>query len=75
LFFYSSFIYFVVKIDNYFDKIKYIAKKKFIAHNFVFEIVFKIAFKHCYKCNIVLFDKINIFLKFSCVVYCKDLLN
>jgi len=73
--FHSSFIQFVVDIDNYFDKIKHVVNKFVIAHNFILEIVFKILSKHCYKCDIVLFDKIGIFLKSCYVVYCKDLLN
>jgi len=73
--FYSSFIQFVVEIDNYFNKIKHVANEFVISHNFVLEIVLKILSKHCYKCDIVLFNKINILLKFCCVVRCKDLLN
>jgi len=73
--FYSSFIQLVVEIDNYFDKIKHIANKFVIAHNFVLKIVLKILSKYCYKCDIVLFDKIDILLEFCYVLYCKDSLN
>jgi len=73
--FHSSFIQLVVKIDNYFDEIKHIVNKFVIVHNFILKIVLEISSKHCYKCNIVLFDKIDIFLKFCCVICCKDLLN
>jgi len=75
LFFHNSFIQLVVEIDNYFDKIKYVANKFVIAHNFVLKIVFKISSKYYYKCDIVSFDKIDIFLKFCCVVCCKNSLN
>jgi len=54
---------------------KYIANKFIIAHNFIFEIILKILSKYYYKYNIVLLDKIIIFLKSCCVIYCKDLLN
>ncbi len=74
-FFYNSFIQFVVEIDNYFDKIKHIVNVFVIAHNLVLKIVFKISSKHYYKCDIVSFDKINIFLESCCVLCCKDLLN
>ncbi len=73
--FHSSFIQFVVEIDNYFDKIEHVANEFVIAHNFVLKIVLKISLKHYYKCDIVLFDKINILLESCYVVYCKDLLN
>jgi len=73
--FHSSFIQLVVEIDNYFDKIKYIVNEFVIAYNFILKIVFKISSKHCYKCDIVSFDKFSIFLKFYCVIYCKDSLN
>jgi HD superfamily phosphohydrolase len=63
LFFYKSFIQFVIEIDNYFDKIKYVANKFVITYSFVFKIVFKILSKYHYKYNIVLFDKINIFFR------------
>jgi len=63
LFFYKSFIQFVIEIDNYFDKIKYVANKFVITYNFVFKIVFKILSKYHYKYNIVLFDKIDIFFR------------
>jgi len=63
LFFYKSFIQFVIEIDNYFDKIKYVANKFVITYNFVFKIVFKILSKYHYKYNIVLFDIINIFFR------------
>ncbi len=62
-------------MDNYFDKIKYVANKFAIAHNFILKIVFKVLSKYYYKCNIVLLDKINIFLKTCYVICCKDLLN
>jgi len=74
-FFNNSFIQFVVEIDNYFDKIEHVANEFVIAHNFVLEIVFKISSKHCYKCDIVSFDKIDIFLKFCYLVCYKDSLN
>jgi len=74
-FFYNSFIQFVVEIDNYFDKIKHVANEFVIAHNFILKIVLKISSKHCYKCDIVLFNKISIFLKSCCVVCYKDSLN
>ncbi len=73
--FYISFIQFVVEINNYFDKIKHVANEFVIAHNFVLKIVFKISSKHCYKCDIILFNKINILLKSYCVIYCKNSLN
>jgi len=73
--FHSSFIQFVVEIDNYFDKVEHVANEFAIAHNFVLEIVLKISSKHCHKCDIVLFDKISILLKFNCVICCKDSLN
>jgi len=57
------------------DKIEYIINKFIIAHNFVLKIVFKISSKHCYKCDIVLFDKIDIFLEFCYVICYKDLLS
>jgi len=75
LFFHNSFIQLVVEIDNYFNKIKYVTNKFVIAHNFILKIILKISSKHCYKCDIVSFDKINILLKFCCVIYCKDSLN
>ncbi len=62
-------------MDNYFDKIKHVANKFIIVYNFVLKIVFKISLKHCYKCNIILFDKNNIFLKSCCVICCKNSLN
>ncbi len=73
--FYNFFIQFVVEIDNYFDKIEHVVNKFAIAYNFVFKIVFKISSKHCYKCDIVLFNKIDILLKSCYVIYCKDSLN
>ncbi len=73
--FYNFFIQLVVEIDNYFNKIKHVANEFVIAHNFVLKIVLKISSKHCYKCDIVLFNKINILLKSCCVIYCKDSLN
>jgi len=73
--FHSFFIQFVVEINNYFDKIKHIANEFVIAHNFVLKIVFEISSKHYYKCDIVLLNKINMFLKSCCVVCCKDLLK
>ncbi len=73
--FYSSLIYFVVEIDNYFDKIKHVVNEFVITYNFVLKIVFEISLKHCYKCNIILFNKINIFLKSCYVIYCKCSLN
>ncbi len=75
LLFYSSFIKFVVEIDNYFNEIEYVANKFVIAHNFVLKIVFEISSKHCYKCDIVSLNKINIFLEFCCVICYKDSLN
>jgi len=74
-FFHNSFIQFVVEIDNYFDEIKHVANEFIIAHNFVLKIVLKISSKHCYKCDIVSFDKINIFLKSCYVICCKNSLN
>jgi len=74
-FFHNFFIQLVVEIDNYFNKIKYIANKFVIVHNFVLKIILGTSSKHCYKCDIVSFDKIDIFLKFCCVVCCKNLLN
>jgi len=74
-FFHSSFIQFVVEIDNYFDEIKHVANEFVIAHNFVLKIVLKILSKHCYKCDIVSFDKINILLESCCVICCKNSLN
>jgi hypothetical protein len=65
----------MIEIDNYFDKIEYIANKFVIAHNFVLKIIFKILLTYCYKCDIVLLNKINIFLKSCCVICYKDLLN
>jgi len=73
--FHNSFIQFVVEIDNYFDEIKHVAHEFVIAHNFILKIVLKISSKHCHKCDIILFDKINIFLEICCVVYCKNSLN
>ncbi len=73
--FHSSFIQLIVEIDNYFDEIKYVANEFVIAHNFVLKIVFKISSKHCYKCDIVSFNKIDIFLKFYYVVCYKDSLS
>ncbi len=73
--FHNFFIQFVVEIDNYFDKIKHVANEFLITNNFVLKIVFKISSKHCYKCDIVSLDKINILLKSSCVICCKDSLN
>jgi len=75
LFFHSSSIQLVVEVDDYFNKIEHVVNKFVIAHNFVLEIVLKISSKHCYKCDIVLFDKINVLLKSCYVVYCKDSLN
>jgi len=74
-FFHNFFIQFVVEINDYFDEIKHIANEFVIAHNFVLKIVFEISSKHCYKCDIVLFDKINIFLESCYVIYCKNSLN
>ncbi len=74
-FFHNSFIQLVVEIDNYFNKIKYVINKFIIAHNFILKIVFNISSKHCYKCDIISFNKIDILLKFCCVIYCKNLLN
>jgi len=74
-FFHSFFIQLVVEIDNYFNKIKHVANEFVIAHNFVLKIVLEILSKHCYKCDIVLFDKINIFLESCYVVCCKNSLN
>jgi len=73
--FHSSFIQLIVEIDNYFDEIEHIANEFVIAHDFVLEIVFKISSKHCYKCSIVSFDKINILLKSCRVLDCKDSLS
>jgi len=73
--FHSSFIQLVVEIDDYFDEIKYVANESTIAHNFVLEVVLKVSSKHCHKCDIVSFDKIDIFLESNCVVCCKDSLN
>ncbi len=75
LLFHSSLIQLVVEIDNYFDEIKHVANEFLIAHNFVLKIVLKVSSKHCHKYDIVLLDKINIFLELSCVVCCKDSLN
>jgi len=75
LLFHNFFIQFVVEIDNYFDKIEHVANEFVMAHNFVLEIVLKILSKHCHKCDIVLFDKIDILLKSCYVVYCKDSLS
>jgi len=75
LLFHSSFIQLVVEIDDYFDEIKHVANEFFIAHNFVLKIVLEASSKYCHKCGIVSFDKIDIFLKFSCVVCCKDSLS
>jgi len=73
--FHSSFIQLVVEIDNYFDEVKHVANESFIAHNFVLKVVLKASSKHCYKCGIVSFDKIGIFLESSYVVCCKGSLN
>ncbi len=40
LFFYNFFVQFVVEINSYFNKIKYIANNSFIANNFVLKIIF-----------------------------------
>jgi len=62
-------------MDNYFNKIKYIANTFIIIYNFDLKFDVKILSKYCYKYNIILFNKINIFLKSSCIIYCKNLLN
>ncbi len=73
--FYSSFIQFVVEIDDYFNEIEHVANEFVITHSFVLKIVFKISSKHCYKCDIVSLNKIDILLKPCYVIYCKDSLN
>jgi len=73
--FHNSFIQFVVEVDNYFNKIEHVVDKFVIAYNFVLEVVLKISSKHCYKCDIVSFNKIDIFLKSCYVVCCKDSLS
>jgi len=73
--FYSSFIQLVVEIDDYFDEIKHVANAFVVAHNFVLKIVLEVLSKHCYKCDIVSFNKIDILLKLCYVFCCKDSLS
>jgi len=73
--FHNSLVQLVVEIDDYFDKIEHVVDDFDITHNLVLKIVLKISSKHCHKCDIVSLDEINILLKFSCVVCCKDSLN
>ena len=75
LFFYSSLIQFIVKINNYFNKINYIANSFAIIYKFIIKIIFEFLLKYFYKNNIILFCKINIFLKSNCVIYYRSLLN
>jgi len=73
--FHSSFIQFVVEIDDYFDEVEHIVDGFVIAHNFVLEVVLEVSSKHCHKCDIVPLDKIDILLELCYVLCYKDSLS
>ena len=73
-FLYDSFIQFVVKIDEYFNKFIKCFVNFFIAHKFVFDLFLQFSSIHRLKRRFISINNIDVFLKSRNIIKCEFIL-